>query len=364
MADPEYGIGMYSMEMAKSILEADGENRYLLFVRDPQKFRKWGFDHYPNARLVAADYRHYSFAEQTLFPALLMRHSLDLMHFMNFNVPIVYRRPFVSTIHDVVHLRLPGHKPGRFLHRLAMRRVLRSAAHNARRVITVSQFSKKEIIEALGVPGYKIDVIYEAANVVSVSESEVIATRQRYGITKPYIVFVGVLERKKNLIALARGFDALKEKYQLNIQLVIAGKPDIHYPDIGPAVKRVTYGKDIILTGVVSEKEKYALYYGAQAFVSASLFEGFGLPGVEAMSVGLPLVVANIEVFNEVYDNGAIYFDPFDPNDIAQKINFMLADDKYRSQVADHAYVRAQQFSWKKAAEQTLETYAKALRQN
>jgi alpha-1,3-rhamnosyl/mannosyltransferase len=113
---------------------------------------------------------------------------------------------------------------------------------------------------------------------------------------------------------------------------------------------------------MVSDKEKFALLKGAKAFVSASLFEGFGLPGVEAMSVGLPLVVSNTEVFNEVYDNGAIYFDALDPQDIAQKIHFLLNDEKYRSQVANSAYTRAQSYSWQKAATQTLETYEKASR--
>ncbi len=362
MGDPEYGIGRYSFELTKALLEADKENRYVLFVRDLLKFRKLGFEQYSNARLVQADYRHYSFAEQILFPLLLWRQNLDLVHFMNFNVPLVYHRPFVVTIHDVVHLRLPGNKRRRFFHRWAMRRVLQSAANHAKRILTVSQFSKREIIQALGTPAYKIDVIYEAATPMVASESDTISVRQRFGITKPYIIFVGVMERKKNLISLARGFDVLKEKYQQNIQLVIAGKKDEHYPEVATAVKAITYGKDVILTGMVSEREKYALLKGCLAFVSASLFEGFGLPGLEAMSVGVPLVVANTDVFNEVYDNGAIYFDGLDPADIAQKLHFMLNDEKYRAQVANHAYVRAQAFSWSRAANQTLESYEKALR--
>lgn len=365
MADPEYGIGRYSLEMAKAILDADHDNRYVLFVRDVMKFRKAGFEQYSNARLVKADFRHYSFAEQFAFPLTILRQQLDLMHFMNFNVPLAMRFlpiKFVVTIHDVVHIRLPGNKTRRAFHRLAMRMVLNSAARDSKRIITVSQFSKKEIVEVLKVPAYKIDVIYEAAVPQAANESEVIAARQHYGITKPYIIFIGVLERKKNLLALAQGFDVLKEKYQLNIQLVIVGKKDIHYPEITAAVKGVTYGKDIILTGMVSDKEKFALLKGARAFVSASLFEGFGLPGLEAMSMGLPLVVSNTEVFNEVYDNGAIYFDALDPQDIAQKIHFILNDEKYRSQVANNAYMRAQIYSWQKAAQQTQETYAKAVR--
>jgi glycosyltransferase involved in cell wall biosynthesis len=362
MGDPEYGIGRYGLELTKALLEADKENRYVLFVRDVMKFRKAGFEHYSNARLVEANYRHYSIAEQVVFPMLLLRQDLDLMHFLNFNVPLAYRKPYVVTIHDVVHVRLPGNKRRRVFHRIAMRTVLQSAADHAKRVLTVSQFSKREIVDVLKTPAYKIDVIYEAATPVTTNESDTIAARQRFGINKPYVLFVGVMERKKNLISLARGFDMLKEKYQQNIQLVIAGKKDVHYPEIANSIKAITYGKDVILTGVVSDREKYSLLKGSLAFVSASLFEGFGLPGLEAMSVGVPLVVANTDVFNEVYDNGAIYFDPVDPSDIAQKLFFILNDEKYRAQVANHAYVRAQSFSWHRAALQTLASYEKALR--
>ncbi len=165
------------------------------------------------------------------------------------------------------------------------------------------------------------------------------------------------MERKKNLLNLVKAFDILKDKFNLNVQLVLAGKADPHYPEIQEQVKEIKYRKDLILTGVVSEKEKYALYKGAEAFVSGSLFEGFGLPGVEAMSLGIPLVVSNTEVFNEVYDNGAIYFDPHDPEDMAQKINFLLSDEKYRALIANNAYTRAQYFSWDLAARRTLEVY-------
>ena len=104
MADPEYGIGRYSLEIAKALLETDKLNTYVLFVRDPMKFRKAGFEQFPNVRLVQTDYRHYSFAEQILFLFALWKQKVDLMHFLNFNAPLFYKGAFVVTIHDVVHL--------------------------------------------------------------------------------------------------------------------------------------------------------------------------------------------------------------------------------------------------------------------
>jgi len=357
MTDLDYGIGRYSFELAKKILEQDRDNFYYLFVRDPQKFEKAGFNLYGNVRLVRANYRHYSVPEQTLFFLLLNRFKLDLVHFMNFNVPVLFDRPFIVTIHDVVHHKLPGNKPSHLLHRLAYKFVIGCAAKHAKTIITVSNFSKRDIVETLNVPADKIKVVYEATEPVAVSDSDVVAVRQKYGLNKPYIIFVGVMERKKNLSSLAKAFDLLKEKYQAQIQLALVGKEDRHYPDVLQKVRAIKYARDLVITGTVSDKEKFALYKGAELFVSASLYEGFGLPGVEAMSIGVPLVVSNTEVFNEVYDNAAIYFDPLNPSDIAQKIHFMLGDAKYRQMIANNGYARASIFSWSKAAQQTIKIY-------
>ena len=357
MASTDYGIGRYSLELVRAILERDRKNEYVLFVRDPAVFKKSGFDLHSNITLVEANYRHYSFAEQFGFSFLLTSYNLDLTHFLNFNVPLMYRRRFVATIHDLVHHKLPGNKKRRFLHRLAYRAVMRHAVFASKRIITVSNASKNDLVQTYRLPEEKIKVIYEAAAPFPVTDSDVAEVRQRYGIDKPYLIFVGVMERKKNVPLLAKGFDILKERYQQNVQLVLVGKMDPHYPEVLDLAKTIKYRKDLVITGPLTDKEKYALYKGAEVFVSASKFEGFGLPGVEAMSIGLPLAVSNTAVFNEVYDNGALYFNPDDPNDIAEKVNLLLTDQKYKQLVANNAYARAQIFSWANAAKQTIDLY-------
>jgi glycosyltransferase involved in cell wall biosynthesis len=362
MAGTDYGIGRYSFELAQRIVNLDQVNHYVLFVRDLAKFKDAGFDRKKNVTLVSADFRHYSFDEQWKFKKVLDREQLDLVHFMSFNVPLLYRGPFIATIHDMVHHRLPGNKKRRILHRLAYRMVMRHAVLHSEAVITVSNFSKKEILAFYDVSPLKIKVIYEAATPVPVTDSDVNSAKQRHGINKPYVIFVGVLERKKNVAALARAFDVLKEKYLLNIQLVLAGKEDPYYPEVAQEVRGIKYRNDLVITGVIDEKDKYALYKGAEAFVSASLLEGFGLPGVEAMSLGVPLIVANTDVFNEVYDNGAIYFDPLDPEDIAHTIHLLLTDEKYKQLIANNAYLRSQFFSWEQAAKETIRVYNSVLK--
>ncbi|MBU6447580.1 glycosyltransferase family 4 protein [Patescibacteria group bacterium] len=355
MAGGDYGIGRYGLELTGRILDLDRENTYMLLVRNPDEFRQYAGR--KNVTVIRADYPHYSMREQVAFYWLLRRLKPDLVHFINFNVPIFYNRPFVVTVHDLIHHRMPGNKKSRILHRAAYKAIIRHAIMASKRIITVSNFSRDEILRYYQVQKNKISVVYEAATVQPVSDSDIAQVRQKFGIGKPYIIFVGVMERKKNVLALAAAFDILKDDYSQNIQLVLAGREDRHYPEIIRQVSEIRYKKDLILTGVVGDKDKYALYKGADAFVSASLFEGFGLPGVEAMSVGTPLAVSNIEVFNEIYDNGAIYFDPKNPRDIAQKINLLMSDRKYRELISNNAFQRAKDFSWEKAARETLSIY-------
>lgn len=355
MAGGDYGIGRYGLELTRRILDLDRENSYLLLVRNPEEFSQYAAR--TNVTLVKADYAHYSMQEQFSFYLLLRKLKPDLVHFINFNVPVLYNRPFVVTVHDLIHHRMPGNKKSRILHRAAYKAIIRHAMLASKKILTVSNFSKREILSYYKVPENKISVIYEAATVQPVSDSDIANAKQRFGVSKPYIIFVGVMERKKNVLALAAAFDILKDDYSQNIQLVLAGKEDKHYPEIIKQVSEIRYKKDLILTGIIGDKDKYALYKGAEAFVSASLFEGFGLPGVEAMSVGTPLAVSNIGVFNEIYDNGAIYFDPKNPRDIAQKINLLLSDRKYRELISNNAFQRAEYFSWAKAARETLGIY-------
>lgn len=357
MIGPDFGIGRYSLELTKRILSAGSGHNFVLFVRNPKALSDLGVTAGPNMKVVLADFPHYSWQEQLLFSRLLKRYNLDLVHFFNFNVPITYNRPYVVTVHDMIHHRLPGQKKSHIVHRLAYRAIMRHAVMRAKSIITVSNFSKKEILAFYNLPERKIKVIYEAAQAQPVTDSEITAARQKYGLSKPYMIFVGVMEPKKNVIALARAFDILKDQFNLNIQLALVGKIDLHHPGVLDQARQIKYRKDLIVTGAISDQEKFALLKGAEAFVSASKFEGFGLPGVEAMEMGIPLVVSNIPVFNEIYDNGAIYFEPDEPDDIAQKINFLLTDQKYRQLIANNAYVRGQFFSWDKAAQETIGVY-------
>jgi glycosyltransferase involved in cell wall biosynthesis len=152
---------------------------------------------------------------------------------MNFNLPVLYKKPYVVTIHDMVHHKISGSKKSHFLHFLAYKQVIKNAAKNARVIITVSQNSKSDIVNFLQAQPRKIEVIYEGSSLnLEVSDEKVFEVKQKYLLNKPYFLFVGVLERKKNIVNLTRGFDEFLQKYKLNMDLVIAGSVDRHYPEI------------------------------------------------------------------------------------------------------------------------------------
>ncbi len=354
------GIGRYTLELVQEILRQDPDQKYLLFynsnnaseadIRQLAEFR--------NAELIPTPYRHYSFGEQTAFLRLLNAYRPDLMHFTNFNVPVLYRRPFVVTIHDTVHHKIGGAKKSHFIHFYAYKKVIEAAARHARRIITVSEYSKKDIQKYFQLPAEKITVTFLGPSLLTtVPPARVAQVKKSFVINKPYFLFVGVLERKKNVVNLTRGFDQFIKKYNLDIDLVIAGKRDSHYPQEKHRALDIKNRERLIFTDYVSDQDLAALYKGAYAYVSASLHEGFGLPGVDAMQFGLPMAVSNIEVFNEVYENAAVYFNPLDPEDIAEKLYLLARDQEFHRQMQEKSFARGQYFSWQKTAEKTILVY-------
>jgi glycosyltransferase involved in cell wall biosynthesis len=311
-----------------------------------------------NYQLIPVNIRHYSLREQLKFHQILDKYNLDLVHFPNFNVPVFYNKPFVVTIHDMVHHKISGAKKSRYVHFLAYKKVIENAAKKSRAVITVSEASKKDIVKILNVVPRKVEVIYEAGFLnKEISEQTVNKIKARYFLQRPYMLFVGVLERKKNVVNLTRGFDDFLKQSKLDMDLVVVGKSDPHYPDIKYEAMDIKHKERLVFTGAVSDEELSALYKGAYAFVNASLHEGFGLPGVEALNFGLPLAVSNTEVFNEVYDNAAVYFNPLDPADIAVKLELLAQDQQFYQTLSKKSFERAQKFNWEKTAEQTLKVY-------
>ncbi len=356
------GLGRYGFELLKKVLVQDTQNQYFIFYnkkncnpKDLAVLKKLG------GNLVETNIRHYSFREQLSLPRILNKHNLDLVHFPNFNVPILYKKPYVVTIHDMVHHKISGHKKSRVWKFYAYQYLIQKAALKAKFILTVTEAAKNEIIKYLSVPEEKIIVIYEAPTSQEVIDTNVEKVKQKFLLSRPYFLFVGTLERKKNVPMLAKAFDLFLTKFKFDMDLVIAGKIDEHYPEIKDQIMDITHSNRLVLTGFVEDDDQAALYQGAYAFITTSLHEGFGLPGLEAMKYGLPVLASNTEVFNEVYDNGAIYFDPLNPEDIADHMKLVAQDTKFHAQMQQKSFARVQYFDWVETAKQTIEVYNKVM---
>lgn len=361
MAGTGEGIGRYVEQLVLYLADIDFVNEYFLLVRENLNLKIKS----PKFQFVQVRAPYYSFAEQTSFVGELNKLHLDLVHFANFNVPIFYKGRFVTTIHDIIHHRFPGKKKSRFFHRLAYRYVIRSAINKARRVIAVSESTKTDIIKTFKTRPEKISVIYEGVDDKfsrSRAQAEIESVKQKYGITKPYLLFVGVWRQYKNLPRLAQAFDILKEQYHQNLQLVLAGKIDPFYPEIRQAVLGIKNVREVKALGFVSDDDLVVLYRGATAFVLPSLIEGFGLIGLEAQAAGVPVVASNIPVLKEVLGTGAKYFNPQDQEDMAKCINLVISDKIVQQSLIAAGLRNARRYDWTKTARQTLGVYEQVMK--
>lgn len=353
------GIGRYSFELLSAMLDLNkNKHQFIVFYNeynsdqaDLAELQSKG------AELVAANFRHYSFGEQLLFPRLLAKHNLDLIHFPNFNVPAFYKGKYVVTIHDMVHHKISGHKRSRYWKFLAYKWIIKRAAQRAARIITVTEAAKQEILDYLPTEADNIAVTYEAPNRFTGKAMEFEQLAKQYLLVRPYLLFVGTLERKKNLVMLAKGFDKFLTRYKYDLDLVIAGKVDEHYPEIKTHMLGIKHHDNLVFTGFVPDSAQAALYKNAFAFITASLHEGFGLPGLEAMEYGVPVLAANTKVFNEVYDNAAIFFDGTNADDIADKINLLVSDQPFYESMQHKGIKRSHEFDWQLTAQKTLTIY-------
>ncbi|TMC23576.1 MAG: glycosyltransferase family 4 protein, partial [Chloroflexi bacterium] len=277
------------------------------------------------------------------------------------------RTPIVATIHDVIPLRLPLYRAGARVE--AYMRLVARAASKATLIITVSQHARQDIMDVLHVPAERIRVIYEAAGdeYTPVTDPAALATaRGRYGLGEQYIFYLGGLDQRKNVLQLVRAFAHLYRQLENpNLQLFISGNPEKKkneplFPDPRPVAAELGVA-DKIIYRFVEEEDKPAVYSGASLFVFPSLYEGFGLPPLEAMSCGTPVICSNCTSLPEVVGDAAICVDPDDIQAMAEAMRTVLTDSTLRDNLRARSLQRAAKFSWRKAAKETLAVYEEAL---
>ena len=357
------GLGRYTEKLIENLEIIDRENEYFIFLR------KANFDDYKpknsNFKKVLADYHWYSFSEQIKFPRLLKEYKLDLVHFPHFNVPLFYFGKFIVTIHDLILLHFPTIRSSTlsplifWFKFLLYRVVIKSAVIRSNLIITVSEFTKKDILANYGkIPPEKIFVTHEACEdsfLQSPYEDEKILAR--YGIMKPYIIYVGNAYPHKNLERLVLSFRKVIEKNN-KLKLVLVGNEDYFYRRLKEFVEENEI-KNIIFTGYIPDHDLDMVYANAEIFVWPSLYEGFGLPPLEAMNKGVPIVSTDHPCMREVLGENAYYFNGRRKIEIIQAIRKVLDDKELRRTMIAGGYKQVKKYSWRRMANQTLEIYKK-----
>lgn len=322
----------------------------------------------PNERIkkVKVSSHWYSWKEQLVLPFELYREKVDLMHFPHFNSPIVYRGKNIVTIHDLTPKFFPGHKIGRYWHRrFGFNQVFFSTVRKADKVIAVSNHTKKDIIKFFGAPEEKVVVVYEGIPCIESGsmkqEPGINNLKEKYNITKPFIFYLGVWRDHKNLVGLIRAFNILRKKYKMDLELVFGGGEDSHYPEIRQTWQNLKLTKYLIRPGFIPEEEIPLFYQAASLFVNPSFYEGFGLVTLEAMTHGTPVVCSKTTSLPEVLGKAAVYFNPHDPEDMAQSIKRVLERPNLQEQLIKTGFEQVKRYSWQKMAEETLEIYDNVL---
>jgi glycosyltransferase involved in cell wall biosynthesis len=324
----------------------------------PGTFSEAGF-HPERFEFIRARASIYSLTEQREI-ARLARDG-DLLHCPHYNVPYFFKGRMVVTIHDLTHLAHRDFVPNRLAYYYA-RVMLKAAAHHARQVITVSEFSRKSICQTLGVPENKVRVIsYGVPRRILQSGPPNMVLLEKLRVTQPYILFVGLLKPHKNVQALLRAFGLLPEQVRASHQLVIAGKLDTCYPALSRLSQELRLSDRVVFTGYVEDDGLRALYAGAKVFVLPSLNEGYGLPVLEAMAYGVPVIVSKISSLPEVAGDAGILVDPRDYQSIAKALEFVLSNKQLRRGLGERGRKRAHSFSAKEFALKHLEVYRAAL---
>lgn len=346
--------GTYVERLLHYLQKIDKINKYTVLV--PEKDKNFWKPSAGNFNVKIADFKNYSLDEQIGFKKLLDNLSPDLVHFCMPQQPILYKGTHVTTIHDLTLLRTYNTDKDWFMYHLKQlvgRYVFKRVSKTSKFVITPSQFTKKELLNFVNIPADKVAVTPEAADVFIDK-----LTPYKHPF-KEFILYVGQQGDYKNIKRLGDAHQKLLETHP-DLGLILVGKVS------GGAVGNKKYFEDkgyknIHFTGFLPDPQRDWLYTNTSAYIFPSLMEGFGLPGLEAMGYGAPVISSNATCLPEVYGDAALYFDPNNTDDIVKAIDEVLTNKDIRDGLIKKGYKQIAKYSWKRTAMQTHQVYMDAL---
>lgn len=376
------GLGHYVYQLVRHLLKIDDKNNYLLFFdrtvepRRLSKFRKPNvvikfFPFIQYAKFLSFVYSHY------LVSASLEREELDIFHSPTLTLPTNYKHPSVVTAHDLTLYKFPELYTDKASS--IARTNIPEVLERAKKIIAVSNSTKKDLGELFGIAARKIRVIYHGLDkrfFKLQTEQEIEVVKKKYRVKRDYFLFLGEFHARKNILRIIEAFERLRDKLVRwpkikegrpgdeeqkavfsKFQLVLAGRPSRGFSEIQNKINNSKYKDDIILPGYIDPDDINALYKGARALVFPTLYEGFGMPVIEAMANKTPVITSNVSSLPEIAKSRAILVDPYNVAEIAQAMFDCLMNVNLCREITRAGYEWARNFSWEKCAQETLNLY-------
>jgi glycosyltransferase involved in cell wall biosynthesis len=379
---PETGSGQHLFHLLKGLDENDPDNSYVLLS---PRFRQSSMGRFPtlserfeNVEVVSPVRRfgerlgaHRGFFGENLeslwweqwgIVRACRKNNVALLHSPYFSAPLASPAPTVVTVHDIIPLVMKEYRE-RALSKLYTT-LVSLTVRRANAIITVSEYSKRDIVNKLHIPDERIHVIGNAVDESCrpITDTRLIdAVRERYGIGDKYILYFGGFDVRKNVDRILHAYARLPRVVRDQYQLVIAGRLSFlgHplYPDPRPRIRELGLDDHVVVTGTIREQDKAPLYSAATMYLFPSLYEGFGIPVIEAMACGAAVITSNTSALPEVAGDAAYYVDPYDVSAISRAMEELLENEVLRTELREAALERARHFSWTRIAQQTLGVY-------
>jgi glycosyltransferase involved in cell wall biosynthesis len=357
------GTENYSLHLIRGLLALESEHRFRLYFREPPA---------PGLLPEGVDQRVIPFPRLWTHVALsweMFRRPPDLLFVPSHVLPLVHPPCSVVTVHDLGYHYFP--QAHTLSQNLYLRWSTRHNARSARRVLVDSDATRRDLVRLYGIPEAKIETVYPGRDESLAPVHDPLlrdAVQDRYGFRAPYILYLGTLHPRKNLVRLVQAFERLRSRaseteYPLSqLQLVLAGQRGWLYREIFSEVQRLGLEGSVILTGYVADQDLPALLSGAEIFAFPSLYEGFGFPVLEAMACGVPVVCSSTSSLPEVAGDAALLVEPLDVEAIASALFRLLTEPDLRRELVELGFAQARRFSWRRCAEEAMAVLEQAAR--
>jgi glycosyltransferase involved in cell wall biosynthesis len=358
----DFGIGTYIRNIVRQLARFDRQTEYILICGD--RDRDLGLSLGDNFRVEVDSSKPYSVREQLTVPWTLVRTRASIFHEPHYVLPPLTHCRSVVTIHDCIHLRFPQYLPKRGALAYA-RAQMGAAASRSNRILTVSEASKRDILEFFKVAPEKITVIYNGIDeqfATEPPEDKMRAVEERYQLQGEFALYVGNVKPHKNVERLLDAFHLVRQSGLHDLKLVVIGDDISKYAALRRAVHRYNLHKYVRFLGFLPDETLAVVYRLAAVFVFPSLYEGFGLPPLEAMACGTPVVTSNVSSLPEVMGDAALLVDPYSAEAIADAMRRVLTDTALRSDLSARGLARAGEFSWERSARRVREIYDEVAR--